>query len=106
MRTVKWASRVEPGSSTSMRNKIGSFRPWDLCPPFACKLGGVNVFAFLGHSKARLYDILGLAAYSFLLSAAIQTVGEGARLAGGRSGETRGIGRRNGGVLRRVAAVS
>jgi len=37
---------------------------------------------------------------------AIQTVGEGARLAGGRSGETRGIGRRNGGVLRRVAAVS
>jgi hypothetical protein len=38
---------------------------------------------------------------------AIQTVGvEGARLAGGRSGETRGIGRGSGGVLRRVAAVS
>src|ERR1039458_9118076 len=32
--------------------------------------------------------------------------GEGARLAGGRSGETRGIGRWSGGVLRRVAAVS
>jgi creatinine amidohydrolase len=39
--------------------------------------------------------------------AAIQTVGvEGARLAGGSSGETRGIGRGSGGVLRRVAAVS
>jgi hypothetical protein len=32
--------------------------------------------------------------------------GEGARLAGGRSGETRGIRRWSGGVLRRVAAVS
>jgi hypothetical protein len=32
--------------------------------------------------------------------------GEGARLAGGRSGETRGIERWSGGVLRRVAAVS
>jgi hypothetical protein len=32
--------------------------------------------------------------------------GEGARLAGGRSGETMGIRRWSGGVLRRVAAVS
>jgi hypothetical protein len=32
--------------------------------------------------------------------------GEGARLAGGRSRETGGIGRWSGGVLRRVAAVS
>ena len=31
--------------------------------------------------------------------------GERARLAGGRSGETRGIGRWSGGVLGRVAAV-
>jgi hypothetical protein len=57
-------------------------------------LGGERVQRF-GKKRKRFYP-----------PTAIQTVGEGARLAGGRSGETRGIGRRNGGVLRRVAAVS
>jgi hypothetical protein len=75
-------------------------------PARAALTGGATSTITSGALHREVYN-LHTNISSFLLGVtAIQTVGEGARLAGGRSGETRGIGRRNGGVLRRVAAVS